>query len=86
MPFQGFIDSRSVIVGFQPLILAADVDLTAKNVIQWMPMADTRDRLQVGLFQYLGESTTEILARLTLKGNFISARVRPQAYVPFLGA
>ena len=69
------------LIGFQPLILAADVGLNeAGNRIQWRPVAATRDWLQNKLFQRIG-GVERILARLTLKGNFIWDRQRPQAYL-----
>jgi hypothetical protein len=65
-------------VGFQPLILGANVD-TDRNVISWDPAQDTGAWLRDRLFQTI--ESDEILARLTLKGNFIWDEVRPQAYL-----
>jgi hypothetical protein len=69
----------SSFVGFQPLILHAEV--TARgNVIVWEPSEDfSRPWLRTTLFDKV--ESTEILAHLTLKGNFIWDRERPRTYL-----
>jgi hypothetical protein len=68
------------LVGFRPLILAAKVD-AERNVILWRPAEDTGVWLRDTLFQRVREGTERILAHLTLKGNFIWDKERPDAYV-----
>lgn len=65
------------VIGFQPLILAADVDVIGDNdeIISWNPTSDTHSWLQDKLFQNLSALDSEIesvLVHLTLKGNFIN--------------
>lgn len=66
------------VVGFQPLIL--DAEVTARgNVIFWNPSEATGTWLETTLFDRV--ESDEILAHLTLKGNFIRDRVRPRTYL-----
>jgi hypothetical protein len=58
-------------VGFQPLKLAAEVSAEGNSIV-WRPIDQTSSWLRDLLFQPLRELGVEgILARLTLKGNFI---------------
>ena len=75
-----FIDPISLEghVGFQPIVLAADVGVaeTAEGdsiVITWAPVPDTFFWLQSQLKNFIPAGITRLLVRLTLKGNFISA-------------
>ena len=65
------------IVGFQPLILRS-TPTTEETMIIWKPDVEQNfiDRLT-----RLGHSTGRVLARLTLKGNFIRARKEPDVYL-----
>jgi hypothetical protein len=67
------------IVGFQPLILRSTPEADGA-VISWRPEVEQNfiDRLR-----RLGDSTGlgRLLARLTLKGNFIRAREEPDVYL-----
>jgi hypothetical protein len=72
------------VIGFQPLILAADVSVE-EDRIWWKPTKPTRetgDWLQK-LFQQMKESKRgdRILAHLTLKGNFIWAQDNSSLYL-----
>jgi hypothetical protein len=67
------------LIGFRPLILAAELQ-AEKNVILWRPAELTGAWLRDRLFQKL-RGTERILARLTLKGNFIWDDERPDAYL-----
>ncbi len=60
------------IIGFQPLILAADTNAD-NNIIYWIPSKLTAPWLQNRLFQQLAERklAERVLARLKLQGNFI---------------
>ncbi len=60
------------LVGFQPIVLAADLK-PAGTSIQWIPNPVTRSWLVERLFQVLVERNlpARLLARLTIKGNFI---------------
>jgi hypothetical protein len=83
MPFPQSEDDRELwgeaLIGFRPLTLAAE--LTAEqNVILWRPAEPTGAWLRDMLFQRF-EGTERILARLTLKGNFIWDEKRPDAYL-----
>jgi hypothetical protein len=72
MPFR---DHNKTIIGFQPLILAADVKIDRKymDVIVWKP----------GDLSWLKSETNavDILAHLTLKGNFIWAKDNSGLYL-----
>ena len=63
------------VIGFQPLILAGDVGLdNSKKIIRWNPTDSTKSWLERILNNMLNQSdVSKILARLTLKGNFIWA-------------
>lgn len=58
----------TAVIGFQPLILDAKVDVVDGTTILWTPTDATKARLMKTLFQNMGR---RILAHLTLKGNFI---------------
>ncbi len=64
------------VIGFQPLILAAQVNAD-NNDIFWMPIPETQAWLQQRLFTMMREFKRgeRVLARLTVKGNFIWAAV-----------
>lgn len=69
-------------IGFQPLILAADV--TAKgNVVLWKPTPEAGNWLEERLFDRISkfERGNRILAHLTLKGNFIWAKDNSELYL-----
>jgi hypothetical protein len=86
MPFPQNSADRTLwgtnLLGFQPLILAAQVSVSpdGKRII-WTPTAATIDWLQNRLFQATPAVPTELTAHLTLKGNFIWDKNRPQAYL-----
>ena len=67
------------IIGFRPLILAADLNVE-DNLIRWEPAQTTGSWLRDMLFQRF-RGTERVLARLTLKGNFIWDEKRPDAYL-----
>lgn len=69
------------LVGFQPLILAADVTAEDGNVIAWAPAEETAAWLRDRLFQNIRKGVDRILAHLTLKGNFIWDGERENAYL-----
>lgn len=62
------------VIGFQPLILAAQVNAD-NNDIFWIPIPETQAWLQQRLFIMMREFKRgeRVLARLTVKGNFIWA-------------
>jgi hypothetical protein len=64
---------------YQPLVLRGSLS-TAGRTISWRPFEATR-RFINQLPGLKPASDPEILARLTLKGNFIWARDNPQAYL-----
>jgi hypothetical protein len=70
------------VIGFQPLVLAAKVN-AAKNSIIWLPADATRSWLLQQLFSMLREFKRgdRLLARLTLKGNFVWAAADPKLYL-----
>ena len=77
---------EGTVVGFRPLILAADVRIADqhKNIIQWRPAMETSTWLRSRLFWDLGRlSVNKVLVRLTLKGNCIwrGDKQRPLAYL-----
>lgn len=84
MPFpQNAADEElwgDALVGFQPLVLAADVG-AKENVIFWEPARDAGAWLRDRLFQNIKKGVDRILAHLTLKGNFIWDEKRPDAYL-----
>jgi len=57
------------VIGFQPIVLAADVE-TDTQAISWRPKLETIDWLRSRLFQKLPQ-VDRVLARLTLKGNYV---------------
>ena len=67
-------------LGFQPLILAASVT-ARENVILWEPFEDTTGPWLGNATLFEQVESLEILARLTLKGNFIWDRERPRTYL-----
>ena len=72
------------VIGFQPLILRADVYSKGK-AIYWEPTSATGSWLRDGLFSTINELKLDyggrILACLTLKGNFIWAAEDPSLYM-----
>jgi hypothetical protein len=73
------IPEGSLLVGYQPFVVAGDVGVgegEAANTIVWQPTADTSAALGA-LPSLKFASDRGILARLTLKGNFIWARDNP---------
>jgi hypothetical protein len=72
----------SQVIGFQPLILAADVN-SDNNAIYWNPAQNTMSWLKESLLQMMVEFKrgNRILAHLTLKGNFIRAEDDPSLYL-----
>ncbi|MFQ5856543.1 MAG: DUF6519 domain-containing protein [Anaerolineae bacterium] len=66
------------LIGYQPLKLAAQVSARDQDIF-WVPDKDTKTWLQTHLFKRL--SVDQILAHLTLKGNFIWARENPELYL-----
>jgi hypothetical protein len=64
--------------GFQPLILAADLD-SDQNVIIWRPTEAAADWLREVVVNV--EENQRVLARLTLKGNFIWAQDDPDLFL-----
>jgi Family of unknown function (DUF6519) len=65
------------IVGFQPLILRS-TRASDGAMIFWIP--DVKPNF-IDRLRRLGDSTGRLLARLTLKGNFIRARKEPDVYL-----
>jgi hypothetical protein len=85
---QGFWDDAAIgqpIIGFQPLILSANVAVDAVDGmrITWNPADDTQSWLQGKLLQRLTRfgRGTSLLAHLTLKGNFIWAHDNPRLFL-----
>ena len=70
------------VIGFQSLILLAGVN-SDNDSIFWVPAPDTRKWMTERLFQMMRELKRgdSVLARLTLKGNFIWARTDPTLYL-----
>lgn len=82
MPYPlNYLDIRmwgNSVIGFQPLILAADVK-DSENSIIWTPALDTATWLRKNLFPVIRERGIDrLLAHLTLKGNFIWAADHPE--------
>ncbi len=71
------------VLGCQPLILAADAGVEEDGSISWRPTEATRTWLEQRLFTKMEELERgdRLLARLTLKGNFIWARDNPALYL-----
>jgi hypothetical protein len=70
------------VIGFQPLILAADARVEEDSpIISWIPNNGTQTWLEQTLFTKMGDRGNRLLARLTLKGNFIWARDNPALYL-----
>lgn len=71
----------SLVAGFQPLILDADVKAEG-NVVRWEPMIDVKNWLQKLLDMIIRfKRGDRVLAHLTLKGNFIWAKDNPELYL-----
>lgn len=70
-------------LGFQPVILqgTATVGATALPTIVWTLADGVFERLQRILFSLLGAGLKRLLARLTLKGNFIWKKNAPDVYL-----
>src|SRR5262245_56157918 len=73
------IPSAPPLIGYQPLVLAGDVGVSA-NAIIWRPTAGTIAALP-GLPLLKLPNDRGILARLTLRGNFIWARNDPSLFL-----
>lgn len=71
------VENRVGVIGFQPLILAGNVGLenNKENIIRWNPTSFTKTSLANFLVGTPNNSNDppKVLARLTLKGNFIWA-------------
>lgn len=68
---KGEMEAEVALIGYHPFVLAAVVSAKAEKVI-WKPTNDAMQWLQDTLFEKAtGEEDQRILARLTLKGNFI---------------
>jgi hypothetical protein len=86
LPFPSSIADRQVwgdqLIGFQPIILAARVESAARSIF-WVPENRTQDWLQNRLFDAMGQFQlgNSVLARLTLKGNFIWSQENPAVYL-----
>lgn len=69
------------VIGFQPLIVAAEV-AGKEKVITWNPPKPTQDWLARTLTALFGKlEDKRILTRLTLKGNFIWDQAQPDVYL-----
>jgi len=70
------------VIGFQPLTLAALVNADGPNIV-WRPTDPTRRWLEGFLFQVMSAQGrgNRVLARLTVKGNFIWAASNPNLYL-----
>lgn len=69
-----------LIIGYRPLKLNAKVSLQGEmNNIFWKPDSAPINWLQANIFKTLPE--VQVLAHLTLKGNFIWARDNPELYL-----
>jgi hypothetical protein len=68
------------VIGFQPIILEANIEVVNDNKhIWWRPTDNTQRWLQGSLFQVLTQvNRAHILAHLTLKGNFIWDQDNPE--------
>ncbi len=72
----------TALIGFQPIILAASLKSDDKLIL-WLPNGPTRSWLLDRLFQVLAKAKMpeRVLARLTLKGNFVWDRERREMYL-----
>jgi hypothetical protein len=72
----------SDVVGFQPIILAAKVNVE-NDRITWFPIDTTQNWLLTKLFSTMAEFKRgdRVLAHLTLKGNFVWALKDPKLYL-----
>ena len=72
----------STLIGFQPIILAARLK-SDNNLIGWLPNGPTRSWLLDRLFQVLEKANMprRVLARLTLKGNFVWDQENREMYL-----
>jgi hypothetical protein len=70
------------VIGFQPLILAAETGTQDERII-WQPTGETAQWLRDRLFQRMTELArgNRVLAHLTLKGNFIWAAENPNLFL-----
>jgi hypothetical protein len=64
----------SGVFGFEPLVLASQINVSGSSIV-WQPTDTTAAWLRTGLFDVVTRVTQidRILARLTLKGNYISS-------------
>ena len=76
------VAGASPVIGFQPLVLAAD-PVAEGNSIIWRPTAETARWLNERLLGMVRELQRgdRVLAHLTLKGNFIWSREEPRVYL-----
>ena len=75
----------ATIVGFQPIVLAAEV-VAAENAIRWTPLGPTQNWLVNRLLPMITEMTNDqaprVRARLELAGNFIwGPEAEPRLYL-----
>ncbi len=69
------------IVGFQPLILAGQVQIEERSML-WTPSNAAGDFLRILITRLLRSQITDrVLAHLTIKGNFIFARENPELFL-----
>ena len=87
MPYPSSIEDRKLwgdgktVMGYQPLILAADVQAKGKS-IHWKPMNGAMNLLQEQFVRNMDFNLVDrVLAHLTLKGNFIWAQDNPKLYL-----
>jgi hypothetical protein len=75
-------DESAAVLGFRSLRLNGQAGARDKQIL-WRPTEETADWLQRVLFGYMEEMRLgeRVLARLTLKGNFIWARDSPDIYL-----
>ena len=71
---------KTAVVGFQPLILACDVNSELKMIF-WQAKAETTSWLETWPFKAEKEPIDRLLARLTVKGNFIWSENDPALYL-----
>lgn len=73
--------SVETLFGYRPLILAAEIQVRDEDpqLIAWSPIQSSKVWLQESLFQTL--ALGRVLARMTLKGNFIWAKEDPLMYL-----
>ena len=71
---------KTAVVGFQPVILAADVN-SQLELIFWQAKAETKAWLEAWPFKTEQKPGDRLLARLTLKGNFIWGEKNPNLFL-----